>query len=124
MLSPEELAELDGTLLPSLERHHLRILAHALRTLQAIAKRQAGDLPASVEIEVWAQHQAVIAEDPAFAQAFVDQLVGAGSQLLPIAEQAGVDPLALELDHLVTWARRQADRRLTNPAPGATPPPG
>ena len=76
------------------------------------------------QIEDWAQHQSVIAEDPAFAQAFVDQLVGAGSQLLAIAEQNAVDPLALQLDHLVTWARHQADHRLTNPAPEATPPPG
>ena len=124
MLQPEELAKLDDVLLPLMERHHLRILAHALRTLQAIAQRQTGDLPAAVEIELWAQNQVVMADDPSFARVFVDQLVAARRQLLTIAKQAGVDPLAVQMDHLVNWARSQANHRLTIPLAGANPPRG
>jgi hypothetical protein len=42
VLDPQELNLLDSTLLPSLERHHLRLLAHGLRTLQAAAGRRQG----------------------------------------------------------------------------------
>lgn len=124
MLRPEELAELESSLLPALERHHLRLLAHGLRTLQTIAQRRAGPLPERAAIEVWAQNQPVIAEDPDFGHAFIEQLVGAGSQLRDIGLGVSVDPLALELEDLISWARHQADSRLRPPAPGASPPPG
>ena len=38
MIEADELAELESTLLPALERHHLRLLAHGLRTFQTVAK--------------------------------------------------------------------------------------
>jgi hypothetical protein len=36
VIEASELAELEATLLPALERHHLRLLAHGLRTFQAV----------------------------------------------------------------------------------------
>ena len=117
MLSPEELSELEASLLPSLERHHLRLLAHSLRSLQAAAGRRSGPLPQRAELLA----------DPRFCQAFLDQLQRAASQLARIAEetaepnqsvettkQATASPLGLGLADLVTWARQQADRRVAN----------
>ena len=37
MLSEHDLQELESSLLPALERHHLRLLAHSLRCLQQAA---------------------------------------------------------------------------------------
>ncbi len=132
MIGEEELRELESTLLPALERHHLRLLGHALRTLQAVAAGGAG-LPSRAQLEAWAAAQPAIAGDPAFRDAFVAQLLGAGVQLEQIAlwrhgpgEEGSATPLALTLDDLVAWARAQADARLSPPGPptAASPPPG
>ncbi|MCP9882903.1 hypothetical protein KBY65_10510 [Cyanobium sp. Alchichica 3B3-8F6] len=112
-----ELAELEATLLPALERHHLRLLAHGLRTLQAISRSTAaslepGPLPDRAAIGAWVRQQPPIADDAAFQAALVEQLVATGGQLEHVAGTLGRAPLALELADLSTWATRQADRRL------------
>jgi hypothetical protein len=128
MISEAELRELEATLLPALERHHLRLLAHGLRTLQAVGAGSGGGLPPRAALEAWAAAQPAIAGDAPFRSALVDQLLAAGVQLESIA--AGLrhrcGPLDLELADLVQWSRAQADRRLTPPdrPPSASPPPG
>lgn len=126
MLDPQELELLDSSLLPSLERHHLRLLAHGLRTLQAAAGRRHGCLPERRQLEAWAAAQPVLSGDTQFAAAFLPQLEELGGQLAAIAAAEGVTPLALELEQLRRWAQGQADQRLAaiSPAPaGAAPPP-
>ena len=115
MLEPQELNLLDSTLLPSLERHHLRLLAHGLRTLQAAAGRRQGPLPERRQLEAWAAAQPALAGDRQFAAAFLPQLEQLGGQLVAIATAEGVTPLALE----------QADQRLgaITPAPATAGPP-
>ena len=116
-LSLAELAELEATLLPALERHHLRLLAHGLRTLQAISRStaaalQPGPLPDQAAIGAWVRQQPPIADDAVFQAALVEQLVATGWQLERIAAELNRAPLALELADLSAWATRQADRRL------------
>ena len=126
MISEEELRELEATLLPALERHHLRLMAHGLRTLQAISPAPGEGLPSRAALERWAAAQPAIAADPSFRCAFVEQMLSVGVQLEGIAS-SGADPnrgpLDLGLEDLVRWARDQADRRLKGPSP-ANPPPG
>ncbi|MEB3320878.1 MAG: hypothetical protein VKI63_08070 [Cyanobium sp.] len=114
-LSADELTQLEATLLPTLERHHLRLLAHGLRTLQEIAGGPAGPTPAATAIAAWAANQAAITGDRSFQSRFTAQLQQLAEQLNTIADARGVEPLALELDDLCVWARMQADRRLTAP---------
>jgi hypothetical protein len=126
VLDPQELNLLEGTLLPSLERHHLRLLAHGLRTLQAAAGRRQGPLPERRQLETWAASQPALAGDRQFAAAFLPQLEELGGQLVAIAAVEGVTPLALELEQLRRWAQDQADQRLGAITPGpaaANPPP-
>jgi hypothetical protein len=131
VIGEEELRELESSLLPALERHHLRLLAHALRSLQAVAAGGEA-LPSRVQLEAWAATQPAIADDPAFRDAFVEQLLSAGVQLEQIvrwrhgpAEAGSATPLALELNDLVAWARAQADARLNRPesTTASSPPP-
>ena len=124
MLSADESQTLEATLLPTLERHHLRLLAHGLRTLQTIAGQPSGGLPAAGAIEAWALQQPVIRDDPGFAHAFLSQMDRVGEQLAAIAAAAGREPLALDLADLVHWATREADRRVRSPATPPVPPPG
>ena len=124
MLSPEELQQLEATLLPTLERHHLRLLAHGLRTLQAIAGRRSGALPPDTALAAWAAAQPVIAADAGFEEAFLTQMGHVAAQLAAIAADAGKEPLGLDLPDLVHWATGEADRRLRHPAAPPDPPPG
>jgi hypothetical protein len=117
-LTEAEVRELDSTLLPALERHHLRLLAHGLRSLQEVAARRDGPLPDAQALSQWALSQPQVAGSPEFAQAFVAQLQSLGRQLRAIAAAQGCAPLGLSLDQLVQWARRQADQRLDASAEG------
>ena len=104
-LSAAELAELEATLLPALERHHLRLLAHSLRSLQAVATHQpAGALPGHDAICAWASQQPALADAPCFQAVLVEQLEAAGRQLQQLATSLGRAPLALELGDLIAAA--------------------
>jgi len=124
VLSPDELQELEATLQPTLERHHLRLLAHGLRTLQDIGGRRDGELPPEAAVAAWAAAQPLIAADAGFEQAFLTQMGHVATQLAAIATAAGREPLALDLADLIHWATGEADRRLRPPAAPPDPPPG
>ncbi|MCT0219241.1 hypothetical protein KQ304_09560 [Synechococcus sp. CS-1329] len=121
-LASTDLATLEATLLPSLERHHLRLLAHCLRTLQQVAGSRWGPLPARPALVAWVAQQGGAAADPGFQQAFLTQLERGALQLQTLATSRGCDPLALDISDLIVWAEAEARARLNlaNPAP----PPG
>ena len=116
-LSAAELAELEATLLPALERHHLRLLAHSLRSLQAIAAHQpAGALPGRDAMRAWASQQPALADAPCFQAVLVEQLEAAGRQLRQLATTLNRAPLTLELGDLIAAA---CDHRHSHsPSPG------
>ncbi len=117
-LSSDDLTLLEASLLPALERHHLRLLAHCLRALQQIAAAHRGPVPSSAAIEAWMASEPRFQSDPDFAPVFLQQLLGGAAQLERLAAELGCDPLALELPQLVGWAQQQAQTRLRNlPAP-------
>jgi hypothetical protein len=123
VIEASELADLEATLLPALERHHLRLLAHGLRTLQAAAGRRHGPLPSWEALLAWADQQPQLRSDPAFRAAFLDQLASLGQQLEAIAADPSQGPLALELAQLIAWAQAQAHTRLASSGPLSPPPP-
>ena len=107
-LNPAELAALEAPLLPSRERHQLRLLAHGLRTLQQIAGRRAGPPPELAAIQAWARQQPSIGGDETFVSAFSIQLQVAGQQLSQLAGDRPGGALALELSELINAAQRQS----------------
>ena len=121
-LTNEEAAAIDALPWPLLERQRLRLLAHSLRSLQAAAGRNVGDLPSTSELEAWALAQPQLQNEPGFRQLLIEQLTAAGSRLAQIAKaQAPAQtPLSLSLEQL-----RQASTPLQNqdpqPAPQASP---
>lgn len=117
VLTSEDLDVLEGSLLPALERHYLRLLAHGLRTFQVMAASTPDPerLPERQTIENWAAQQAPLADDPAFREAFLEQLSHLVDPLEEIAVRYGQSALTLELAQLVCWAREQADARLNSP---------
>ena len=117
-LSAAEVDALDATLLPARERHHLRLLAHALRSLQQIQQQHGlTDLPDRATTSQWLLQQPGSDGDQGFAALLASQLDNAGHELQQLAHDLGRTGLSLELDDLIAWARRQADQRLARPAP-------
>ena len=132
MLTEAELQELDSSLLPTLERHHLRLLAHSLRCLQqaaAEAGQTAGSAAAlndPAALHAWAARQPNLVDDPAFIPVLVEQLGKAAVQLERIGQERGIAPLQLDLADLVSWGKACADARLSEQAgndPSALTPP-
>jgi len=131
VLSPEDLQELEASLLPALERHHLRLLAHSLRSLQQAADRSDGGatspdgedgIPDAAALARWASGQPGLQADPGFIPVLLEQLDKAAVQLKAIAREQQRRPLQLSIADLVSWGRGQADARLAA-GPGVNPSP-
>ncbi|MBM5816308.1 MAG: hypothetical protein FJ083_06890 [Cyanobacteria bacterium K_Offshore_surface_m2_239] len=131
MLTPDDEDLLRATVLPALDRHHLSLLLHGLRTFQAIAARADAppDLPDRSSLEAWVADQPALAGDPGFQEAFVEQLCRLRDPLRTIAARVGVPPLDLGGDALLAWVRERVDARLSPlaaspPREASSPPPG
>jgi hypothetical protein len=120
-LGSADLAALESTLLPSLERHHLRLLAHCLRTLQQVAGGRCGPVPPRDALAAWISGQPSLAGDDGFQAAFLQQLETGALQLEALATGCGCDPHALELGDLITWAEAEARGRLDLPLKPSPP---
>ena len=97
--------QIDATLLPQLDRHHLRVLSHCLDSFQAMAGCEAtGAIPDEDQQRLWCRQQPVVADDPAFLETLLQQLRAAADQLDQLAIELGKPPLALTLDDLINAA--------------------
>ena len=96
---------IDSTLLPQLDRHHLRLLSHCLDSFQTMATPgSTGAIPDEERRRRWCQEQPVVADDPAFLDTLLLQLNAAADQLDQLALELGKPPLALTLDDLISAA--------------------
>ena len=96
---------IDSTLLPQLDRHHLRVLSHCLDSFQDMAAPwSTGAIPDEDQRRHWCRKQPVVAEDPAFLDTLLLQLNAAADQLNRLALELGKAPLALTLDDLISAA--------------------
>ena len=101
-LSRADAEQIEATLLPNLDRHHLRLLAHCLRSFQAIADpRQSGPLPDRRALEQWLLEQPQLVEEPQFRDLLLHQLLAAAQQLEDLARQRNLSPLELNLGELI-----------------------
>ncbi|MEB3325303.1 MAG: hypothetical protein VKM17_08195 [Cyanobacteriota bacterium] len=118
MLTPEDLDLLEASLLPAMERHYLRLLAHGLRTLQTIAASTADPqrAPDRAQMVAWAASQAPMADDPHFRDAFLDQLERLMGPLEEMASRGQQPLLTLQMSQLLAWVKEQADARLSSPS--------
>ena len=96
---------IDSTLLPQLDRHHLRVLSHCLDSFQAMAAPgSTGGIPDEDQRRHWCQKHPVVAEDPAFLDTLLLQLNAAANQLDQLALKLGKPPLTLTFDDLINDA--------------------
>jgi hypothetical protein len=120
-LASDDLAAIEATLLPSLERHHLRLLAHCLRTLQEAAGSRCGPLPPRPALLAWVARHGALAADPDFQQVFLNQLECGALQLQELAISLDCEPLSLEIGDLIAGAEAAARTRLNLATPVQPP---
>ena len=106
-IDAETIARIDATLLPQLDRHHLRLLAHCLASFREISPDLDGALPNASLRRKWCEQQPVVADDPQFLTLLLDQLNNAAQQLEEMADNCNKAPLQLSLDDLIAAAERR-----------------
>ena len=98
---------IDASLLPQLERHHLRLLAHCLDSFRTMAEEGSSTIPGHERWRLWCEQQPVIAEDPSFLNTLLEQLAVAAEQLERLAKQAKKQPLDLSIDDRIVAAEQR-----------------
>ncbi|MGC6482469.1 MAG: hypothetical protein ACON4T_02715 [Synechococcus sp.] len=115
-LTREMVERIDATLLPSLDRHHLRLLAHCLGSFQQMVPPDASRaIPSREQQNDWCLRQPLLRDDPQFGTLLLQQFAAAAVQLEALAQTLKVAPLDLTLDHLIAQAVANAQRRLNTP---------
>ncbi|OUX73269.1 MAG: hypothetical protein CBC50_03535 [Synechococcus sp. TMED90] len=112
-LTRRDAERIEATLLPTLDRHHLRLQAHCLATLKSIAApRCHGPLPSDEEIQAWCGQQPALRDDSDFQDELLRQFQVISDQLNTLADVCGCTPLELTLDALINDAEAASRRRL------------
>jgi hypothetical protein len=106
-IDADTIARIDATLLPQLDRHHLRLLAHCLASFREMSADVDGALPDAALRRQWCEQQPVVADDPQFLTLLLDQLNNAAHQLEELADNCSKVPLELSLDDLIAAAERR-----------------
>ena len=102
---------IDATLLPQLDRHHLRVLTHCLDSFQAmVGDETTGRIPDDEQRYRWCKQQPIVAGDPTFLDTLMLQLNAAADQLDHLATQLGKPPLALTIEDLIKDAEARCGR--------------
>ena len=115
-LSRADAEQIEATLLPNLDRHHLRLLAHCLRSFQVIADpRHSGPLPGRSELEQWLLEQPQLVDEPQFRDLLLHQFLAAAQQLEDLATQQDLSPLELNLGELIEASTKASKARIEGP---------
>ncbi len=114
-LTQAEAEQIESTLLPNLDRHHLRLLAHCLRCFQDMASpRQSGPLPSQSTLEQWLLAQPQLADDAQFRDLLLLQLQTAAHQLEEIARSNHHSALELSIPELIEACTKASKARINN----------
>ena len=101
-LSGKDVKKIDESNLSSLQRHHVRLLAHCLFSFQAIKEGSTSrSLPDHEECLKWCLAQSQLVNDHEFRNLILDQFAGAAKQLTELSELKQISPLDLTLDDLL-----------------------
>ena len=108
---------IDATLLPQMDRPHLRLLAHCLESFRTMDGATGDALPDAASRRRWCEQQPVVAEEPSFLRSLLHQLDGAAEQLQSLADSLNKAPLQLSLDDLIHAAEARCHHQIQ---PGRT----
>ena len=100
-LNMKTIQEIDNLDLPTMKKHHLRILAHCLQILKII---NVNDSPGSNDknsLREWCDNQSKKFDDKKFSDLFYEQLESTAKKLNTFSKSIGKNIKDLEIDDLV-----------------------
>ena len=101
-LSIEEIELIQSTSLSSIERHHLRIIAHCLECFRSMSNgKNYGPLPSYETRMQWCMDQPNVSNDPDFVALLLEQFSEAAKYLEEISLLYNFSPLQLTLKDLI-----------------------
>jgi hypothetical protein len=118
LLSPEDCAQIDQTLLPTRDRFSIRLTIYCWRYLQQMSEtlgRVIADL-SDQQIAEWMSQdpriQTETASDPDFSAWFSHLVISSVAPLQTIAQQAGVAIESLTMAQIIHWYEVQVNARI------------
>ena len=103
-LDGDSIKLIDETSLSSLEKHHLRLMAHCLECFKSMPERSLkGQFPQEDDQLTWCLEQTAFKEASDFIPVFLKQLSVAAIYLESVACSMGIEPMDLKLDHLIDF---------------------
>lgn len=112
-LNLNQIKLIDQINLPTIEKHHLRVLAHCLETFKVMPQKESTkDLPSKQEQLDWCASNPKIFKDRQFILVLLNQFTSAAFVLQEIANNLKISPLDLTLDDLISDALRRSSKEL------------
>ena len=100
-LNIQTIKEIDNLELPTMQKHHLRILIHCLQILKTINLDDSSALSDKNSLREWCDNQSRIFDDKEFSDLFYYQLESTSKKLSTFSKKIGKNINDLEIDDLV-----------------------
>ncbi len=97
----EIIQEIDNLDLPTMQKHHLRILAHCLQILKIISINNNFEYQNKNSLREWCDNQSKKFDDKKFSDLFYEQLESTSNKLSTFSKKIGKSIEDLEIDDLV-----------------------
>ena len=101
LLNIQTIQEIDNLDLPTMQKHHLRILAHCLQILKTINAENSSELSDKNSLREWCDNQSKKFDDKKFSDLFYEQLELTAKKLNTFSKKIGKNIEDLEIDDLV-----------------------
>ena len=100
-LNIQTIKEIDNLDLPTMQKHHVRILAHCLQILKAINANNSLENQNKNLLREWCDNQSKKFNDKKFSNLFYEQLESTSNKLSTFSKKIGKNIEDLEIDDLV-----------------------
>ena len=100
-LNIQAIKEIDNLDLPTMQKHHVRILAHCLQIIKIINVDNSFQYQNKNPLREWCDNQSKIFDDQKFSDLFYEQLESTSKKLSTFSKKIGKNIEDLEIDDLV-----------------------
>jgi len=100
-LNIQTIKEIDNLDLPTMQKHHVRILAHCLQILKILESNDSSELSKKNSLREWCNKQSRKFNDKKFSDLFYYQLESTEKKLSTFSKKIGKNINDLEIDDLV-----------------------
>ena len=97
----QTIKEIDNLDLPTMQKHHLRILAHCLQILKILNADNSFECQNKNSLREWCDNQSKKFDDKKFSDLFYEQLESTSKKLSTFSKKIGKNIKDLEIDDLV-----------------------